>query len=347
MRTWEGYQKGVNLGGWLSQFGQYDETHFNTWITEEDFKKIAAMGFDHVRIPVDYIMLETDDKYPQKNPFGYQKLHEAISWARACGLHIVLDLHEVYGYSFDPMKKDMDREKFFHDPSLQRRYCSLWANIAGEFRDDTDITAFELLNEVVLSDVYEAWNEAAEHAVEMIRMYAPKAWIVIGGVRYNNANAVAQLAPVHDDHIVYNFHCYEPLVFTHQSAYWVANMPSGFHMPYPDSLAHYRETSKRLSNDLTGAINQDDLTEMGPDYFSKLFAPAVKKAEENNAPLYCGEYGVIDQAPAEDTLRWFKDIHSVFLKDGIGRAVWNYKGKDFGIIDPHYDPIRTELIENC
>ena len=32
----ENFQKGVNLGGWISQFAKYDKTHFDTFITEKD-----------------------------------------------------------------------------------------------------------------------------------------------------------------------------------------------------------------------------------------------------------------------------------------------------------------------
>ena len=37
MRHMDGYLKGVNLGGWLSQCGKnYTEEHYNTFITEKD-----------------------------------------------------------------------------------------------------------------------------------------------------------------------------------------------------------------------------------------------------------------------------------------------------------------------
>ena len=79
--------------------------------------------------------------------------------------------------------------------------------------------------------------------------------------------------------------------------------------------------------------------------FEVLFAHAVKTAEERGVALYCGEYGVIDQAPVEDSLRWIKDINSAFDKMGIGRALWNYKNKDYGIVDEHYAAIRDELVK--
>ena len=40
MRKFDGYLRGVNLGGWLSQCVAYTEEHFNGFITEEDIKKI-------------------------------------------------------------------------------------------------------------------------------------------------------------------------------------------------------------------------------------------------------------------------------------------------------------------
>ena len=61
--------------------------------------------------------------------------------------------------------------------------------------------------------------------------------------------------------------------------------------------------------------------------------------------LNCGEYGVIDRAPLPDTLNWMKDIHASFEKFGIGRALWNYKNKDFGLVDEHYAPIMEEMIK--
>ena len=60
--------------------------------------------------------------------------------------------------------------------------------------------------------------------------------------------------------------------------------------------------------------------------------------------LYCGEFGVIDQAPVEDTLRWFTDVDTVFRQFGIGCAVWTYKEMDFGLMGEHYAPIREQLL---
>ena len=44
-------------------------------------------------------------------------------------------------------------------------------------------------------------------------------------------------------------------------------------------------------------------------------------------------------------MNWYKDIHSVFEKYGIGRAAWNYKEKDYGLEGEHYAPIIDELVK--
>ena len=124
-------------------------------------------------------------------------------------------------------------------------------------------------------------------------------------------------------------------------------MPKDITVEYPASTAEYSEKSKDLDPNWAGAILKMKTKEMGAEYFAELFEPAVEAATRNNAPLYCGEYGVIDQAPANpSTINWIKDIHSAFEKYGIGRALWVYKEKDFGIVGPHYDSVRDEMIKN-
>lgn len=343
MRKFEGFLKGINLGGWLSQFSSYSHEHFKTFITEKDIKDIANMGFDHVRVPVDYNVLE--DQNANILQEGYVYLQNAVDWCKKYGIKILIDLHEVYGYSFDPLKKDMDRECFFYDKDLQERFFKLWETIATHFANQADIVAFELLNEVVLSTVYEAWNKVANEAIKRIRAIAKDNYIVLGGVCYNNVTSVKLLDAPYDDKIVYNFHCYDPLIFTHQKAYWVDGMPSDFELKYPGSLEEYREASTKFSKNLVGAIFDSEIKEIGTNLFETLFKTAIEAANKHNAPLYCGEYGVIELAPMQDALRWFKDINSVFNKYGIGRALWNYKGKDFGLVDKYYAPIKDELVK--
>ena len=144
---------------------------------------------------------------------------------------------------------------------------------------------------------------------------------------------------------MYNFHCYEPMIFTHQGAYWVEGMPEDFRIGYPKSLEEYRKAGDSLEADLAGAIYREGISEPGPAFFEDIFKPAVEKALKDDVPLYCGEYGVIDLADPESNLRWLKDIHTAFRNFGIGSALWNYKEKDFGFVNEVFAPIKDRFMQ--
>ena len=341
MKRFEGFQKGVNLGGWISQYYRRDEEYFNTFITEEDIEEIAALGFDHVRVPVDYNVLE--DEEGNVLEAGFKHLEDCRRWCADRGLNMLIDLHECYGYSFDPLK-DMDRRAFFYDEALQARFLNLWREIAERFKDHADQIAFEPLNEIVLYDVAQAWNDLAGRYIELMRSIIPDCRLVIGGVCYNSVLTVPLLDLPTTEGIIYNFHCYEPLIFTHQGAYWVDGMPEDFRIGYPRTLEEYRAAGEMLDAEVTGGVQTEGIREIGEAFFEDIFAPAIEKAAKDDVPLYCGEYGVIDLADNADKLRWLKDIHAVMNKHGIGRALWTYKERDFGMQDEQFADIREEFI---
>ncbi len=343
MKVFDGFRKGVNLGGWISQFKEYDTVHFDTFITEKDIADIASLGFDHVRVPVDYNVLEDEDG--NEKPSGFLYLEHCRQWCEKHGLNMIIDLHECYGYSFDPLKKDMDRKRFFFDKDLQDRFFALWTKIATRFAAYQDQVAFEPLNEVVLFEVKDAWNGILARFIKLIRPIAPRSYIIVGGVFYNSVMTVELLDVPVDDRIVYNFHCYEPIIFTHQGAYWQEGMPLDYRIGYPRPAEEYRAEHKRIYNDTDGAVFMDDVEDMGIDFFGRIFAPAIRKAERDGVALYCGEYGVIDKADNASKILWLKDINHAFDRYGIGRALWNYREKDFGLVDESFRSIRQDFID--
>ena len=169
--------------------------------------------------------------------------------------------------------------------------------------------------------------------------------MIIGGVCYNNVHTVELLDVPVDDKTVYNFHRYDPHIFTHQGAYWEKTMPSDFRIGYPMTLEQYHEENVSNGIGIDDDYGLDKSAEVGEWFFEEIFRPAIEKADRDGVPLYCGEYGVIDLADNQDKLRWMKDIHAAFRKNGIGHAMWNYKEKDFGLCDETFSSIRDEVIK--
>ena len=110
-----GFYKGINLGGWLSQC-DYSEERLNGFITEKDFDVIASWGFDHVRLPVDYNVIQRPDGSMIEQ--GLCRIDRAIAWAEAQDLRVVLDLHKTQGFSFDAG----EHESGFFENEKYRRY---------------------------------------------------------------------------------------------------------------------------------------------------------------------------------------------------------------------------------
>ena len=310
----KGFKKGINLGGWMSQCN-YSQDRLDNFITEPDFQKIASWGFDHVRIPIDYNIIQNGDGSPIED--GYARIDKAIELSRRYGLKIVLDLHKTAGFSFDYGEKE---NGFFENEKYQEYFYLIWEEFAKRYGNETNDIVFELLNEVTDAEFINKWNEIIKVCMKRIRAFAPDICVLVGSYHNNAADTVRYLDEPYDSRVIYNFHCYEPLKFTHQGATWTP-------LINPDDRIAFSESGTTAG------------------YFEKLFSTALEKAKQFGVSLYCGEYGVIEDATAEDSLEWFKVIHSVFEKYNIARSVWSYKEMNFGIADSKYDGIRDEILK--
>ncbi len=309
-----GFYKGVNLGGWLSQC-DYSEARLDGFITEPDFRQIAQWGFDHVRIPIDYNVIQNADG--SMKPEGLARIDRALALCGKYGLRAVLDLHKTQGFCFDAGEHE---DGFFESEKYQEYFYAIWECLAERYGALYERVAFELLNEVTLAEYLPAWKKISRECVRRIRAFAPETDVLLGSYCWNSAKTLPELDAPYDAHVSYNFHFYEPHIFTHQGAYW---MDASF------------DRERRVSYAESGVSEA---------WIEDFLAPAIAKAEKEGAELYCGEYGVIDVVPPEEAVKWFRDMHAVLERRGIARAVWSYKQMDFGLSDARMDGVREELL---
>lgn len=339
MKKFTGYERGINLGGWLSQC-EHTIEHYESFITELDIKRIAQWGLDHIRLPIDYELVKSEDDRYLEDGFAY--IDRCLEWCGKYNLNMILDLHKTAGFSFDEKADD-----FFKSSLLQEKFLSLWVEISKRYGKYSNRLSFELLNEVVDENVADTWNDIVRRTIPEIRRHAPLTKILLGGARNNSVLWVSKLDEPYDENIVYTFHFYEPLIYTHQSAYWVEKMPADYTIAYPNNFSTcVDQTEKYLPAEHRDIYELVRSKKADIGFIKAAFADAIKTANERNTALYCGEYGVIDKASLDTTLNWFSDIHNVFEEYGIARAAWTYKGKDFGITDAHYSEIADKLIEH-
>ncbi len=325
MQVWKGYQTGINLGGWLSQC-VHTEEHYDTFIQEDDIRVIAESGADHIRLPIDYDLLQ--DKSGEFITSHFSYIDNCVAWCQKYNLNLVLDLHKTAGYSFDVGENESGN--FFRDEKYIQQFLRLWEELAKRYGKYDPAIAFELLNEVVDEKDNAPWMEIAKRAVDVIRVHAPNVKILLGSYWNNSVLTVKHIADPFDENIIYNFHCYEPLIFTHQNAHWMPEVQGHF-CKYPMTRDEYNAATDGFKKEYHFTDWAIDEHGFDTNYYEKLFAEAIEIANKKNVMLYCGEYGVIDQADPVSKEAWLADIRKVFERHGIGNAVWTYKKLDFGM----------------
>lgn len=340
MKEFLGFKHGVNLGGWLSQ-SDYEPSHLENFITEDDIKTIAEWGCDHVRLPFDYNVILGDDNAVKSDAFKY--LDRCVGWCEAHGLNVILDLHKTVGFSFD---KGEEETGFFEEETYQDIFMAMWSEVAKHYAGKASNVAFELLNEITEQRYAMIWNGIAARTIREIRRFAPDNYILIGGIFNNSIFGLTLLDKPCDEKIVFNFHYYNPLIFTHQKAYWVDKMTPECSIDYPGSKdEYYTKSMEFLGEDHAKDIECFGGNTINAEYMEWGMSIAVEVAEKLDVPIYCGEYGVIDQVTDEQLMRWYKDVSGVFNKFGIGRAAWTYRAKDFGITDPCREKIKDSIVK--
>ena len=311
----EGYIAGANLGHWISQYGDKSREHFKSYIQEKDIARIASWGMDHVRVPVDYFIFESDDNPGVYLEDGLVYIDDCLGWCKKNGLNMVLDMHHAPGFFFG----DGDKNCLMEDADMQERYINIWKFFAKRYIAEKDNLVFELLNELVAKSSKQ-WNDLWMRTAAAIHSVSPKRKIIVGGNYWNSVSELSNLTVSENPDILYTFHMYHPMIFTHQAAGWMENtrrytVPVKYPVDTAEHAAYYN-----------GNIPEDEKGILGKKYLERVLAPAFEFIEKNKRPLYCGEYGVISNASTESAIKWCNDLADLFLEHGIGRAVWSYRG---------------------
>lgn len=117
------------------------------FITEADIARIAACGFDHVRLPINSRILQTADGDPIEA--GYRLIDRLIGWCRSHRLWVLLDLHGAPGGQTGTNIDDSPHglPELFMDDRYRALTLRLWRDLATRYRDETVVLGYDLLNE--------------------------------------------------------------------------------------------------------------------------------------------------------------------------------------------------------
>lgn len=320
--------RGLNFGGWLSQIDAIEEKdpskfpgidiHMETFIDEQDFLQVKNWGFNHVRLPIDYYLFFDENFRGMEHRLRI--LDQAVNMAIRSDLSLIIDLHECPGHDF-AISVDSPVQSLFADPSYIKKTEKIWACLSERYSDHRHIY-YETLNEPVAPSA-NLWNEIKDKLCKNIRRYSPKTPIIVGSNMWNWPSTYKDLTPVDQDNMIYCFHFYEPLLFTHQFAPWMKEPEIKVARQYP---ADYGKGFIRKYN----MLHSDGVWDR--DRIKKEITPVYEFGRKYKVPVICNEFGVYAPVPMEFQLKWLDDLLTVCDSMEIGFTYWNYKNLDFGII---------------
>ncbi len=176
--------RGTNFGGWgimedwfcpytnpageeqvyqtlVGRFGQQAvhelfKTYRSNWITETDYKNVASLGMNTVRLPIWYRNFQSDDNgtwYRNENgEIDFSELDGVVEMCKKYGLYLIIDLHGLPGYQNDydhcGQSKSMS---LFDDTDKGRRYrevvVNFWVELAKHYKGESTVAMYDLMNE--------------------------------------------------------------------------------------------------------------------------------------------------------------------------------------------------------
>ncbi len=317
---------GVNASEWFAQSASdYSAARTDRYTDAADIALMAKLGFDHVRLSIDPEPLESGPLNEEGfNADFLGRLDRAVDDMLANGLAVQIDVHPEEGY----------KQKVRTSNEGVQRFTMLWRRLAAHYGSrDPEKIFFEIMNEPGVNDPYR-WAGIQAAAAAAIREAAPKNTIIATGPNYSDIADLITQHPLPDGNVIYTFHYYEPHTFTHQGAGW--GEPWWIYtrgIPYPATESSMDEALKHVPD----AADRFKLEHYWLDHWDAHrirleIDAAAAWGKANNVPLICNEFGAYRYVtePAS-RMNWIHDVRTALEADGIGWAMWDYRG-GFGVV---------------
>lgn len=181
---------------------------------ESEFSLLHRLGFNFVRIPIDYRILVSPTNWTQFNPAALDRLDRALEFGERHGIHVCLNFHRIPGYT---VASPPETRSLFTDPEAQAAAALHWATLAKRYagRPNSHLS-FNLFNEP--PDITPAvYSNIAAQLVTAIRAADPDRLIIADGLNYGRT-PVPELIPLQ---IAQATRGYSPFGLTHYRASWV------------------------------------------------------------------------------------------------------------------------------
>jgi endoglucanase len=305
-------------------------------------KWLRRRGMTHVRLPVVCEALAPGFSDAERIKTTLADVDRALDLLLSLDFVVTIDMHP--GGAFAQLHRT-DHESAL--AALAQAWRALAERVAPR---PTDRVFVELLNEPNTTD--DIWRDQAERLAATLRVILPETTFIVGPAPYQRIEALAAWRPLDDSNVVYAFHYYDPMFFTHQGLTWDASSPfarlSG--VPYPTHRGDPR--IQRLTDDLRKRGDGEFADEIdraldqpwAKETIEHQFSALADWGRAHGVPIILNEFGVLRfKAARASRLAWLRDVRETAEANGFGWTHWDYR-EGFGLLDESGKP-DGELIE--
>lgn len=306
------FSKGVNLSAWF-ETASPSRIQFSKF-TKKDFADLKGFGCDVIRLPINLKSMTSGAPDYTLDPLFLSFLDQAVSWAEGLGIYIIIDNH-TFNFAVPT------------EGNVEAVLLQEWKQLAARYKDRSDFVVYEVLNEPHGIDCAK-WAKIQGRVVAAIRAIDGRHAIIVGSANFNNYRDLLDLPAYPEKNLIYTFHFYDPMVFTHQGADFTTPSLVGLSgVPFPPDRKRMPSVPARLKGTWFGDSLASYATQGSPERIEEALDGPARFARERKVPVFCGEFGVyMPNAPREDRVAWHRLVRTALERRGLSWAMWDAYG---------------------
>jgi len=310
--------KGLNIGDWLDQ----DDSYYiqTTRYTKSDFVDIKSLGFDHIRLEINFETTDSPAPDFPLSPIITSCLDNALKWAEEAGLKVVLvnNYDDLVDGSYTVTQTWLEK---------------IWKQVAERYAAKGDVVLYEINAEP--GDLISAanWNTVANAIIASIRTVDTNHTIIVGPVNWYSLDNLNDLDTFSDTNLIYAFNFYRPLLFTYQGESWHEVDYNTTEIPFPYDAARM----PALDAEAVGTPVEEEYnsytTSGTVEYLQTQIDKVVQFATTRGVPVWCSTFGVyLEECEVQDRANWLQAVASYMTSKNIPWCHNGYRG-GWGIFD--------------
>ncbi len=306
----EPLRHGINLSRWW----QDDQDRA---LTEDDIWRVRDSSFDFVRLPVSPAWLSIKDEAEQAKKI--ESLRCDIISLLNVGLNVVIDLHGSEAF----------QARLAANPNeAVPRIEDAWRKMASMVNTLPPNHVFlGVYNEPLIET--EFWWRTQGRIIDDLRILFPDSVFIASSGPFNGWWNLTHKKPYDDTNVVYDFHFYDPVVFTHHGAEFLQADDTDKTL----SPITYPVTPNFHFDMNEPAIKKYVEENWNSAAINKIMDEIVKWREFHRVRVACLEFGVYrPYVDDQSRYNWLRDTHDALEKAHIPWALWEYRGP-FGLLD--------------